>query len=284
VFLVCASKIEKIIQFGAKKARSRFFFIKFAAQKKSVMLGQNSFLSNITPVVKKLLIINAGVLLLAFLYTATSGVEATHVIGLFYVKSEAFRPFQIVTHMFMHANFIHLFFNMYALWLFGQILERVWGGKRFLIYYLITGFGAAALHFFVVYLRSEALMADMSAEEINLVLERGHNAILSQKNFVNSQMAELNGMINVPTVGASGAVFGVLLAFGMFFPNIELYFIFIPVPIKAKYLVIGYGALELFNGIANTPGDNIAHFAHLGGMLFGFILIKIWGKPTGNFY
>lgn len=248
------------------------------------MLGQNSFLSNITPVVKKLLIINAGVLILAFFYKAATGIEATHVIGLFYVKSEAFRPFQIVTHMFMHAGFIHLFFNMYALWLFGQILERVWGGKRFLIYYLITGFGAAALHFFVVYLRSEALMADMSAEEINLVLERGHNAILSQKNFIDSQMAELNGMINVPTVGASGAVFGVLLAFGMFFPNIELYFIFIPIPIKAKYLVIGYGALELFNAIANTPGDNIAHFAHLGGMLFGFILIKIWGKPTGNFY
>lgn len=248
------------------------------------MVGQGSIFSNMTPVVKRLLIINAGVLILAFLYTATSGVKATHVIGLFYVKSEAFRPFQIVTHMFMHAGFIHLFFNMYALWLFGQILERVWGGQRFLIYYLITGFGAAALHFFVVYLRSEALMADMSPEQINLVLERGHEAILSQKNFIDSQKAELNAMINVPTVGASGAVFGVLLAFGMFFPNIELYFIFIPVPIKAKYLVIGYGALELFNAIANTPGDNIAHFAHLGGMLFGFILIKIWGKPTGNFY
>lgn len=248
------------------------------------MYARNSFFSNMTPVVKKLLILNAGVLVLAFFYTMSTGVDAARVIGLYYFDSPAFRPFQIVSHMFMHAGFVHLFFNMYALWLFGQILERVWGGKRFLIYYLITGFGAAALHFFIIHLRAKALMDEMSAQQINLVLEQGHQAIMANKNFIDPMMAELNAMINIPTVGASGAVFGVLLAFGMFFPNVELYFIFIPIPIKAKYLVIGYGALELLNGIMNTPGDNVAHFAHLGGMLFGFIMIKIWGKPTGQYF
>lgn len=248
------------------------------------MFNQNSFLSNITPVVKSLLLINAGVLVLAFLYSQVTATNSSHILGLFYFKSEAFRPFQIVSHMFMHAGLLHIFFNMYALWLFGQILERVWGGKRFLIYYLITGFGAAAIHILVLHFRVQEFMAQLSPEQIDIVINQGHQALLSGKNFQNAAMAQLNLMINIPTVGASGAVFGVLLAFGMLFPNTELYLLFIPVPIKAKYLVIGYGALELMNGISNTPGDNIAHFAHLGGMIFGFILIKIWGKNRANFY
>ena len=248
------------------------------------MYRQNSFLSNITPVVKNLLLINAGVLVLAYLYGQYAHSDTSHIIGLYYFKSSEFRPFQIITHMFMHAGFLHIFFNMYALWLFGQILEKVWGGKRFLIYYLITGFGAAAIHILVLHFRIQNVIGELSQEQIQIVYNEGHSVLLSGKNYVHHAMGQLNMMVNIPTVGASGAVFGVLLAFGMLFPNTELYLMFIPIPIKAKYLVIGYGALELMNGISNTPGDNIAHFAHLGGMLFGFILIKIWGKNNRNYY
>ncbi len=242
------------------------------------MYNRGTPFSNVTPVVKNLLILNIGVLVLGFVYTSFSGIDAARVIGLYYFKSEAFRPFQIVSHMFMHAGIMHLFFNMYALWLFGQILERTWGGKRFLIYYLITGLGAAALHLLVIHFRADAIMSQMSAENIQYVIEKGMQ--YDFKANVVPLMAQLDTTINIPTVGASGAVFGVLLAFGMFYPNVELFLFFIPVPIKAKYFVIGYGAIELINGVMNTPGDNVAHFAHLGGMLFGFILIKIWQKSS----
>jgi membrane associated rhomboid family serine protease len=186
--------------------------------------------------------------------------------------------------MFMHAGFLHLLFNMYALWIFGQVLERVWGPKRFLIYYLVTGFGAAILHSLVNYFQAQSIMSSLTPEQINEVISKGYLALSDGMNYTNSAMGKLNLLVNIPTVGASGAVFGILLAFGMLFPNTELYMMFIPIPIKAKYFVMGYGALELFNGVANVPGDNIAHFAHLGGMLFGFILIKIWGKSSNNFY
>jgi membrane associated rhomboid family serine protease len=241
-------------------------------------------LMNISPVVKNLLIINAAVLLLGGILSQFSGIDLARIIGLYYFGSDSFRPFQIVTHMFMHAGFLHLLFNMYALWIFGQVLERVWGPKRFLIYYLVTGFGAAILHSLVNYFQAQSIMSTLSPEQINEVISKGYLALSDGMNYTNSAMGKLNLLVNIPTVGASGAVFGILLAFGMLFPNTELYMMFIPIPIKAKYFVMGYGALELFNGVANVPGDNIAHFAHLGGMLFGFILIKIWGKSSNNFY
>lgn len=250
---------------------------------KNMNRGQ-SFLSNLTPVVKSLLMINAGVLLFGFILKQMQNIDLSFVIGLYYFESDFFRPFQIITHMFMHADFVHLFFNMYALWLFGQILERVWGGKRFFIYYIITGLGAAALHTFVNYIQIKSSIGGLSESELELVLNQGGEALRQQKNFVNARMAEINLLMNIPTVGASGAVFGILLAFGMLFPNTELFLFFVPVPIKAKYFVIGYGVLELVNGFANVSGDNIAHFAHLGGMLFGFILIKYWQKDEKNFY
>ncbi len=244
------------------------------------MYNNNSPFSNITPVVKKLLGLNIAVLILGYVYSTFSHVDATSIIGLYYPRSLAFQPFQIVTHMFMHAGILHLFFNMYALWIFGQILERTWGGKRFLIYYLTTGLGAALLHLLVIHFRVESIINQMSPLEIQTVLKDGLK--YNFKAELVPLMAQLDNMINVPTVGASGAVFGVLLAFGMYYPNIELFLFFIPIPIKAKYFVIGYGAIELINGITNTPGDNVAHFAHLGGMLFGFILIKIWQKSNSN--
>ena len=253
---------------------------------------------NLTPVVKTLLIINVSLLVLTFIMGNT-GVDLVHWLGLFYFKSEYFMPFQFITHMFMHAGFLHLLFNMYALLLFGSLLERIWGSQRFLFYYLFTGLGAAALHTavswyqmhdfynavenfsnFPVLENFKALTQDFpryfNQGAVNDIIT---NWGVSDKNSLIEQVdATLQSQINIPTVGASGAVFGLLLAFGLMFPEAPLMIMFIPIKIKAKYFVIGYGLLELITGITQIPGDRIAHFAHLGGMLFGFILLKIWYK------
>ncbi len=249
--------------------------------------GRSSFLSNIPPAVRVLLIINVAMLVLTWLLEYLRIANLTDTLGLYYFSSELFRPYQIITHMFMHGGFMHLFFNMYALWLFGQVIEQVWNSKRFLIYYFITGLGAALLHTLVNYFQLHSIAAEMSPEQINEVLQNGASAALQNKNYIYEPLSSYNAILNFPTVGASGAVFGILLAFGMLFPNAPLQILFFPVPIKAKYFVIAYGVLELGLGINNAEGDNIAHFAHLGGMIFGFIMIKIWGKGKpqgGNFY
>ncbi len=238
--------------------------------------GRRNILDGIPPAVKGLLIINTAMYVITFLYDNATGGRLADILGLHYPASDLFQPFQIITHMFMHGGLMHLAFNMYALWMFGQYIEQRMGTKRFFIYYIVTGLGAAALHTFVIHLQVNALTAEMPKESINLVLSEGAKIWANGQNYQDLQLGNLNALINVPTVGASGAVFGILLAFGMLFPNVELQLFFIPIPIKAKYFVMGYGALELINGITNTPGDNIAHFAHLGGMIFGFILMKIW--------
>lgn len=176
----------------------------------------------------------------------------------------------------MHGDIAHLFFNMFALWMFGSAIENMWGPKRFLIYYLITGIGASLLHYGINYFEIQHLISTLDAQEVNLVMEKGADVISSGHNYVDEGIRKLNALYNGPLVGASGSLFGILLAFGMLLPETSLYMMFIPVPIKAKYFVAGYGALELINGIQNNPDDNIAHFAHLGGMLFGFLLIKFW--------
>ncbi|HKJ43424.1 MAG TPA: rhomboid family intramembrane serine protease [Sunxiuqinia sp.] len=237
---------------------------------------------NIPPVVKNLIIINALMLLVTY-FMSYRGVDLTRMLGLYYPTSPNFEPYQLVTHMFMHGGFMHLFFNMFALWMFGRILESVWGPKRFFIYYFVTGLGAVALHTFVNFLQYKYITAQMSPDQIQLVLQNGNDILMQGKNYTNPEMGKLNLLINIPTVGASGAVFGVLLGFGMLFPNTQLMLLFPPIPIKAKYFVIGYGALELIFGITNTAG-NIAHFAHLGGMLFGYLLIRYWNKNSQNFY
>jgi len=248
----------------------------------------SSFLNNLPQAVKGLLIINIAVFALSFIVEATMHIDLARVIGIYFFKSELFKPYQIITHMFMHGSLMHLVFNMYALWMFGQVIERVWGAKKFLIYYFITGLGAVALHTFVNYLQYQSAIAGMPEDVINMVLNEGANVIASNKNWNDPSIGGLNLILHIPTVGASGAVFGLLLAFGMLFPNAQLQLMFIPVPIKAKYFVMGYGAIELYMGINNAAGDNIAHFAHLGGMLFGFILIKMWSKTNnrgnGNYY
>jgi membrane associated rhomboid family serine protease len=225
-------------------------------------------------IIKNLLIIN-GLLFLATISLESYGIDLTQLLGLHQFQSEDFMPHQLITHFFMHGNFTHLFFNMFALWMFGKILENVWGAKRFLIYYMITALGAAALHLGV----SQYEIYELSNEVPNLI-ELAKKGLYNPSNENSLRLTQL---VTTPTVGASGAVFGILLAFGMLFPNTLLY-IYFAIPIKAKYFVMIYGALELYLGLSNNPADNVAHFAHLGGMLFGFLLLKYWQKNHTQFY
>ncbi len=263
---------------------------------------------NIPPVIKNLLLINI-VLFLADYVLGGMGINLTRLFALHNVQSSYFKPFQFVTHMFMHGSLTHIFFNMFALYMFGRMLEMVWGGKRFLIYYLVTGLGAATLHSLANYLSMSHMQTDLSAlantptPELFLQYVRNYlpNASAEVNELINrySEMPNSAGIqasviqvadqiyqlhLNTPTVGASGAVFGVLLAFGMLFPNTQLMLLFPPIPIKAKWFVLGYGAIELFAVIMPRAGDNVAHLAHLGGMIFGYILIKYWrNRGIGNY-
>jgi membrane associated rhomboid family serine protease len=239
-------------------------------------------LNTIPPVVKNLIIINV-IMLFATYVLEMRGIDLTDILGLHYFQSSEFKPYQLVTHMFMHGGFTHLLFNMFALWMFGRVLESVWGPKRFFIYYFVTGLGAAVLHTFVNYIEFQHLANQLSPETVEMVLRDGPGIFNQGQNFSDPDAGKLNLLLNIPTVGASGAVFGILLGFGMLFPNTQLMLLFPPIPIKAKYFVMGYGAIELFLGITQT-GSNIAHFAHLGGMLFGFFMIKYWNKTTKHFY
>ncbi len=235
-------------------------------------------------------------------------IDLINLLGLHSFDSPYFHAYQLVTHMFMHGSFSHLFFNMFALWMFGAALENYWGGKKFLYYYFLVGIGAALFNELVVWLSHKEMIATFEAFShsptpatfISLVKEyfpqylssvqdwiygwEMHPANMSYaKEAIDFLGKEIYKIINIPMVGASGAIFGLLLAFGMIFPNtlIYIYFLF---PIKAKWFVILYGAVELIFGVMNEPGDNIAHFAHLGGMIVGFILIKWWQKKDKNYY
>lgn len=239
-------------------------------------------LDSIPVVVKNLIIVNVLMLLLTFVFEQM-GVNLYTYLGLHFPLSEKFRLHQIFTHMFMHGGLTHLFFNMFALYMFGRVLESVWGPKRFLTFYLVTGIGAAVLHTAVNYFEYHQVASQLSADQIAYVKEVGSGIWSEGKNFSEPLLGKLNLILNTPTVGASGAVFGILLGFGMLFPNTRLMLLFPPIPIKAKYFVIGYGAIELYLGFAQ-PGSNVAHFAHLGGMLFGYFMIKYWNKNSKRFY
>jgi membrane associated rhomboid family serine protease len=239
--------------------------------------------AGLPPVVKNIIMINVLMILAYWAVKSVFGIDLNSILGLYFPKSEQFKPLQIVTHMFMHGGFLHIFFNMYALFIFGPILERVWGPKRFFIYYMITGLGAALTHETVIYLQYHHLTQVMDPQSLNAVLTEGTTYFKQGKLFTDPDMEKLQLLLNIPTVGASGAIFGVLLAFGVLFPNTQLILLIPPMPIKAKYLVMGYGALELYMAIT-APGSNIAHAAHIGGMLFGYILIRYWRKTTNTFY
>jgi membrane associated rhomboid family serine protease len=244
------------------------------------MNGFGRGFSGIPPVVKNIIMLNVLMLLVTYMSESVFSVDLTRLLGLYFPKSENFMPVQILTHMFMHGGIGHLFFNMYALFIFGQVLEGVWGPKRFLIYYMVTGIGAALTHETVIAFQYFNLVNHISPENLKIFLNNGTEFF---DNGDYDSIQSLYNLLNTPTVGASGAVFGVLLAFGMLFPNTQLLLIIPPMPIKAKYLVMAYGAIELFLAFSQ-PGSNIAHAAHLGGMLFGYILIRYWRKTTNTLY
>jgi len=264
------------------------------------------------PVVKNLLIING----LFYLATMAAGkafnIDLTKILALHYVGASDFRPYQYITYMFMHnpTNFSHILFNMFALWMFGNTIENVWGSKRFLIYYMLTGIGAAIVYTFWIHFEINPVVqavdhflnnpslegfASFRNSEYFIVanydIQNGFNDFVNNYNRLitydkNAALQEAirfmgdykESYLNAHTVlGASGAVYGILLAFGMMFPN-QILYLYFAIPVKAKWLVLGFGLLELYSGISPNPGDNVAHFAHLGGMLIGLIIILYWKK------
>lgn len=270
--------------------------------------------SSVPVVVKNIIIINVLMVALQFVL-GRMNIDLSKYLGLHYWMSADFKWWQFFTYMFMHgsafdlgATIMHIFFNMYGLFMFGSILENMWGPKRFLTFYLICGLGAGLCHLgvmafefsrfhdiFMQYqqhptligfsdiLRSQGLSANpelisqWSADPS--CVECAQSSVRALHTYATTTMVN-SGVV----VGASGAIFGILFAFGYLFPNTELYIMFIPVPIKAKWAVAGYAALELFSGIGRFQGDNVAHFAHLGGMLFAFIILLIWKRNRNNIY
>lgn len=225
----------------------------------------------LTQVVKNILILNVIFFLAKFAFEGM-GVDLDRLLGLHYVFSPDFRPWQFVTHMFMHGNLAHLFFNMYALVIFGPILENRLNPKRFLFYYLTCGIGASLLYMGVQHIEIQHAVKNVSISRFEFIMENGYADEMRVNDFEKTVwFGYFGGM-----VGASGAVFGILLAFGVLFSEVRLRLLFPPIELKAKWLVIIYGGIEVLMAIRNAPDDNIAHYAHLGGMLFGFILIKYW--------
>lgn len=215
-------------------------------------------------VTKNLIIINV----LVFFGTMVAqryGIDLTNYLGLHFFLASDFNPAQLITYMFMHGGFTHIFFNMFAVFMFGPVLEQTWGPKRFLFYYILCGIGAGVIQEGVQYVQYVTEWSQYARIDIG-------SRIISQGEFLNM----------LTTVGASGAVYAILLAFGMLFPNNRMFVFPIPFPIKAKYFVAGYALIELYSGLANSTGDNVAHFAHLGGMIFGFFLILYWRKKGMN--
>lgn len=234
------------------------------------------------PVIKNLIIINVLVFIAAnFTGTAIHNFFYTN-FSLYHWDSPAFRPWQFITHLFMHGELdhgglSHIFFNMLALWMFGNMIENTLGAKKFLIFYFVCGLGAALCHLLVFSWENAA----------DIAWFRGLD-VITQKNLVYQILATDYGVkqafpMATPMVGASGAIFGVLFAFGYLFPNLMVYIYFL-FPLRAKYFVAIYAAIELFMGFRSSPTDNVAHFAHLGGMLFAFFLLKAWKKSGRNMY
>ncbi len=270
--------------------------------------------ARLTPITKNLLIINIVIFFIGYFFK----LNLNGLLGLRYILADTFIPIQFVTYMFLHGSLIHLFSNMFALFIFGPLLEQFWGGKRFLIFYMVTGIGAGLLYGVVDFI--ETRKVQLQTEEYTLnptpdkyssfiakngtigkmdgrLLDMSGGAFLIEDQLYDNPddaslvsqskkivLAVYDFISNVPMVGASGAIFGILMAFGMLFPNTTLMLLIPPIPIKAKYFVAIYGVYELFAGLQRAPGDNVAHFAHLSGMLVAFILLKIWQKDRKRFF
>ena len=212
------------------------------------------FLSSWPPATKSIIIINV----LVFIMTLVDRDFMIRNFALFYPASPLFKPWQVVSHMFMHGGFWHIFFNMYTLFIFGSVLERVWGTKKYLLFYFVTGLGAAALHTGVQWIEVQHYMSQIAAGDP-------------------AAAQNIGDLMRIPTVGASGAIYGLLLGYGMLYPDAVLALIFPPIALKAKWFVIIFAVIELLTGLTCT-GGGVAHFAHLGGMLFGWLLILYWKR------
>ena len=221
---------------------------------------------NMPPVTKNLIIINV-LFFLGKMVAVRYGVDLDNLLGLHFFFAPDFRFYQFITYMFMHGGFAHILFNMFAVWMFGRVMESYWGSRRFLIYYFVCGIGAGLVQEGVQYV-SYLVQGLDEFERVNV----GY-AVISMGDYLNRWT----------TIGASGAVYGILLAFGMSFPNERLFIFPLPVPIKAKFFVIGYAVIELWSALSNS-GDGVAHFAHLGGMIFGLLLILYWRNNRGGGY
>ncbi|MCO6359590.1 rhomboid family protein [Roseivirga pacifica] len=261
----------------------------------------------LTPLVKNLLIINVGIALIQ----AFMKLDLGQYLGLHFILAPEFKPYQFVTYMFLHStsSMMHIFGNMFALFIFGPLLEQFLGQKKFLILYMVTGVGAGLFYTAVNYIEVadvkrdvEAYVANPSSDEFNrLLIEHGSGLNPQIYDFVDmysrneddpqlkeqsvrlaNQLYSIYGQYNM--VGASGAIFGVLAAFALFFPNTELFLLFIPFPIKAKYLVSVYILYEVYAELQRAPGDNVAHLAHIGGALIAYILVRIWKSQRQDFY
>lgn len=223
------------------------------------------------PVVKNLLIINVLVYAATYILQKTQIVNLDYYLALFHWSSPLFKPWQVITHMFMHGDITHLLFNMFALWMFGSAIENTLGPKRFLIFYFVCGIGAAICYSLVFNWEN---MADI--QWFSQLSDLQQHQLIDQAVATGFGPRQVAPMIS-PMLGASGAIFGLLFAFGYLFPDAMIYLYFF-VPIKAKYFVAIYAAIELFAGIRNNPADNVAHFAHIGGMIFAYLLLLFWKK------
>ncbi len=264
------------------------------------------------PAVKNLLIINGLMFAATFVFKNTMNVNLIRILGLHFFTSDQFEPYQLVTHMFMHGSFLHIFSNMFALWMFGSALENVWGAKKFLFFYFSCGFGGALMHLGVSWWTYQGIEQQVLDYQMHPGLGEFVSLIQRQSNILSGSYAQsinsfyntwrnnptdpsmieaskqmstviLKAFADVPIVGASGAVFGVLIAFGLLFPNVYLYLYFF-IPVKAKYFVLFYAAFELYAGVTGSQ-DGVAHFAHIGGALVGFLIVRYWNrKPKKNYF
>jgi len=224
---------------------------------------------NIPIVTKNLLIVNVVAFLITYIMgkDASGGYVLNDLLGLHFFMASDFHVFQFITYLFMHGSFLHIIMNMFMLWMFGAIVERVWGSKKFLFYYIVCGIGAGLFQELVQFIELYQL----------------NSTTYSMLEFIRIASENASRLNGYTTVGASGAVYGVLLAFGMLFPNERMFVIPIPIPIKAKYLVIGCALIELYSSYSSTE-DGVAHVAHLGGMVFGFFMIRYWRKQVNGGY
>jgi membrane associated rhomboid family serine protease len=275
------------------------------------MNGSLNQRNSLPPVVKSLLIVSVASWLLVIFLKQAFQFNAIQYFALYSWESNYFKPWQLFTYLFLHddSGIFHLVFNMFGLWMFGSVLERFWGAKRFLAYFLITGMGAGIIHLTIsniqlhpmhsearAYLESPSYEAfdsftakylpnsysneTLNAFKVEWYYNPEQRKLISESQLMVQEITEIRS--NTPSVGSSGALYGLLLAFGMLFPNAMIMMLIPPIPMKAKYFVFIFGGLELFMGIQNNVNDNVAHFAHLGGMVFGIILILLWRKQDKN--